>query len=79
MVTRALTVAQVQAPDGYFYSSHSPWIGGYNELRMAGLSRERIMARLDWETESMMRVYMDSRLTVTAQTSYFFAHVLDLG
>lgn len=73
---RALNLAHVQPPDGCTYSSHSPRIGGYNELLVLQFSKEYIMRRLDWDSEAMLRVYHDSRIVVTDPSRWFFAHLL---
>lgn len=71
----ALRLAQSEAPDGYFYSGHSPLIGSYNELALLQYSRAFIMRRLDWESETMLRVYLDTRLSLSPHSSWFFAHL----
>lgn len=75
-LTRALQIANVTAPPQCTYQSHSPRIGGYNELFCLHFSKEWIMRRLDWETEAMLRLYSDSRIVSTADSRWFFAHLL---
>lgn len=72
----ALHISRIVPTKGYFYSSHSPRIRDYNELRLLGMDKDRLMKRMDWETETMLRVYLDSRISVTALSSYFFAHII---
>lgn len=72
---RAMVLTGVQAPNGCVYSSHSPRIGGYNELLVLQFTKEYIMRRLDWDSEVMLRVYHDSRIVVTDPTRWFFAHL----
>lgn len=40
---RAQHIAYIQPPDGYVYSSHSLRVGGYNDIRLMGMSKDRIM------------------------------------
>lgn len=70
-----LHVVQATAPQGCRYTSHSPRIGGYNELVGLGFSKEWTMRRLDWESEVMLRVYMDGTVVHTDHSIWFFAHL----
>lgn len=72
---RALILTGQTAPEGCFYSAHSPRIGGYNELLSLQFPKEWIMRRLDWEAEEMLRVYSDTTITVTEDSRWFFAHL----
>lgn len=72
---RSLALVNGNAPAGCCYSSHSPRIGGYNELLGLGFSKEWIMRRLDWESEAMLRVYLDSSIVPTDHSRWFFAHL----
>lgn len=74
-LTRVLGLLQVVAPVGCFYESHSPRIGGFNELLCLQFSREWIMQRLDWKSENMFSVYFDSRISVSADSDWFFGHM----
>lgn len=72
---RSLVLIGASAPAGCYYGSHSCRIGGFNELFLLGFSREWILRRLDWGSELMFRVYMDSSIVVSAHSSWFFAHL----
>lgn len=72
---RALFAIGVQAPDGYYYGSHSPRIGGLNELVNLQFSKEYIMRRLDWSSDGMFGVYFDTRISFTEASKFFFAHL----
>lgn len=74
-LAQALLLVNATAPDGCRYSSHSPRIGGYNELLGLGFSKEWIMRRLDWESEAMLRVYLDGSIVPTDHSRWFFAHL----
>lgn len=62
-------------PPDCYYSSHSPRIGGFNELLCLQFSRMWIMQRLDWTAENMFSVYYDSRISTTAASHWFFGHM----
>ena len=64
------------APRGFYYGSHIPRIGAFNELFLLKLPREFIMRRLDWVNEDMFMVYMDSMIVVTPHSKWFFDHLL---
>ena len=72
---RVLSSVQAQPPQHCHFSAHSLRIGGYNELLVSGVPKEQIMARLEWETDAMLRVYHDSRIVATDSTRWFFAHL----
>lgn len=62
---RVLAGLGEQAPEGYYYGSHSMRIGSFNELVQLQFSREWLLHRLDWSSEAMFRVYSDSRISKT--------------
>ena len=66
LLLQALRLALCTALDECFYSGHSPRIGSYNELALLNFPREFIMRRLDWESDSMLRVYLDTCLLYTS-------------
>lgn len=72
---RSLALVNHEAPLGCRYTSHSPRIGGYNELLGLGFAKEWMMKRLDWESEAMLRVYLDSAIVPTDHSRWFFAHL----
>lgn len=74
-VEHAVAFVGASAPEGCFYASHSARIGGYNELLGLQFTREWIMTRLDWTSPNMIQVYFDSRISVTAASEFFFAHM----
>lgn len=74
-LNRALLLTGQLAPDGCYYSAHSPRIGGYKELTNLQFPKECIMRRLDWEADAMLRVYSDTTITVTDDSRWFFAHL----
>lgn len=75
MFLRALFLVSFLDPLGNFYSSHSPHIGCYNDLYLLQFPREWMMRSLDWETDAMVRVCNDTRIQVTAHSTWFFAHL----
>lgn len=72
---KALEAVGEVAERGFFYGSHSPRIGGFNELVKLGFSRAWLMHRLDWASETMFQVYFDSRIVTTPDSEWFFAHL----
>lgn len=74
---RCLTTGS-KPPDYCYFSAHSLRIGGYKELSVVGFSKEFIMRRLDWETDAILLIYMDSRIVLTGDSSWFFAHMRSL-
>lgn len=74
-VARAVALAGIEIPTGCYFSSHSPRIGGFNELLGLQYTREFIMHRLDWVSEAMLRVYTDTRIVPTEHSRLFFAHM----
>ena len=74
-VRRVLKGAGCMAPDGCYYSSHSLRMGSFNELSLLDLPMDFIMRRLDWESEEMLRVHLDIRLTKSPQSHWFFGHL----
>jgi integrase len=63
------------APAGCSYSSHSVRIGAYNEWMAMGFPTPWIMHRMGWESDAMLRVYYDPRITVTDDSGWFFDHL----
>lgn len=74
-VSGAVASVGVKAPPGYYFASHSPRIGGLNELVNLHFPKPWIMHRLDWESEAMFQVYYDGQIRLTAASSWFFAHL----
>lgn len=74
-IQRALHLVQSATPQGCRYTSHSPRIGGHNELLGLRFSKEWIMRILDWESEAMLRVYMDGKVVPTDHSRWLFAHL----
>lgn len=72
---RALLLSAQTPPSGCVFSSHSPRIGGYNALLGLQFPKEWIMRRLDWESDQMLRVYLDTTVSVTDDSRWFFAHL----
>lgn len=71
----ALSISNLRAPEGYVYRSHSPRIGGFNELLCLQFPTGYILRRLDWASETMMHVYADTSIRVTDDSRFFFAHM----
>lgn len=63
------------APPNCYFGSHSPSIGGFNELLCLGFPRLWVMQRLDWTSEQMFSVYFDSRISSSVDAHWFFAHM----
>lgn len=72
---RALSLVKAEAEKGYYYATHSPRIGGFNELVQLGFSRAWLMHRLDWASEAMFQVYFDGSIRSTPDSEWFFAHM----
>ena len=73
-VSRALALVRTTAPDGFYYGSQSPRIGGFNELLNLQYTREWVMTRMDWGSEMFM-VYFDSRIVLISLSGWFFGHL----
>lgn len=73
-VSRVCSLAAILPPPGCNYSSHSCRIGSFNELFVFGFAKEWIMSRLDWSSEGMFRVYLDTRAILSPDSECFFAH-----
>lgn len=58
-VDRALALISATAPPGFYFGSHNPRIGGFNELLNLQFTKMWIMQRMDWASESMFQVYFD--------------------
>jgi integrase len=71
----ALGAASVAAPAGCAYTAHSVRIGTFNELLNLRFPSAWIMHHMGWDSAGMMRVYYDSRMSVTADSKYFFGHL----
>ena len=65
-VSRALHLTATEAPLGHYYGSHSARIGGFDELLGLGFGSAWIVNRLHWVAAGMLKVYYESRLSVTA-------------
>lgn len=74
-VARALDLVGVAPPPGFYFGSHSPRIGGFNELVHLQFTKVWLMHRLDWSSEAMFSVYFDSRILFTADSDWFFGHL----
>lgn len=72
---RALLLSGQHPPEGCCYTSHSSRIGGYNERSVLQFPKEFIIRRLYWDTETMLRVYHDSRISVNDSSTWFFGHL----
>ncbi|KAI0563121.1 Integrase/recombinase [Gracilaria domingensis] len=66
----------VVAPQGFSYSSHSLRIGAMNELLLLGCSKEIIMHRFDWTSARMIQTYIDSSVTLSSSSEWFFEELL---
>lgn len=75
-VADALAAVRAEPPSQCIYSSHSPRIGSFNEQLHLGSSKELIMHRFDWKSESMFRTYADSSVTQSTASKWFFAHMM---
>lgn len=62
-------------PDGSFYGSPSPKIGGFNELVALSFPHIWIMQHLDCSSEQMFPVYFDSRISAITASHFFFEHM----
>jgi integrase len=65
-------------PVGCTYSSHSARISAYNEWMALSFPTPWIMHRMGWESDGMLRVYYDWRITVTDDSGWFFARTCSL-
>jgi integrase len=74
-VTALMSALDIAAPVGCSYSSHSARIGSFNEWLALSFPSPWIMHRMGWESEGMLRVYYDPRITVTDDSGWFFAHL----
>ncbi|PXF40469.1 hypothetical protein BWQ96_09818 [Gracilariopsis chorda] len=72
---RSMALVNGVPSTGCRFTLQSPRIGGCNELLGLGLSKEWTMRRLDWESEAMLRVYLDSSIVPTDHSRWFFAHL----
>lgn len=70
-----LSALDVPTPQGCIYSSHSIRIGTYNEMRALGLPAARILHHLGWASASMQATYYDPRISVTADSEFWFGHL----
>ena len=66
---------RTRAPPGFYFGSHSPRIGSFNELFLLNFPREYIMRRLDWVNSDMFLVYTDSQIVVTPDSKWVFEHL----
>lgn len=71
--------AGVMEPRGFFHSSHSARIGGYNDLLGLSSIVIWIMNRFELVSMEILHVYCDSMITVTAASRLFFAHIMSQG
>lgn len=74
-MSRALTLVGASPPAGFYYGSHSPRIGGFNALTLLQFGPTWIMHRLDWASDAMFSTYFDSRILLTPDSEWFFAHL----
>ena len=74
-VTALMSALNFSAPAGCTYSSHSARIGAYNEWLALSFPTPWIMHRMGWESDGMLRVYYDPRITVTDDSGWFFDHM----
>lgn len=74
-VSQALIFIDAALREGFYYASHSPRIGGLNELVSLQYSKPWIMHRLDLRSDSMFSVHYDSRVLLTNDSEWFFGHL----
>lgn len=60
-VTSAINYGPAPRAD-FYYASHSPHIGGLNELVDIQYSWPWIIHRIDWRSDAMFSMYFDSRI-----------------
>lgn len=75
VVERALALVEATALPGFYFGSHSPRIGGFNELLNLQFTQIWVMQRLDWTSDTRFQVYHDSRILPTPMSSLFIAHM----
>jgi hypothetical protein len=74
-VLTMISALRLSAPVGCTYSSNSARIGTYNEWLSLSFLTPWIMHLMGWESEGMLRVYFDPRITVTDDSGCFFGHM----
>lgn len=52
-VSQVLVNLRITTPVGFYYESHYPCIGGFNEILCPQFTREWMMQRLGWKSENM--------------------------
>lgn len=72
---RPLAMDGAEVPNGCYYGSHNGYIGGFHELFPLSFPRDWTLHRLDWASELLFRVYMESTIVLSAESSWFIAHL----
>jgi integrase len=70
-VTALMSALNLSVSAGCAYSSHSARIGTYNEWLALSFPTPWIMHRMRWESDGMLRIYYDPRITVTDDSGWF--------